>query len=99
MPLFNHPVCDIPVLMPNGEAWMVQDGYIEVDVDLFATDGPVPWTVEAGGVEAYHARLDLIDDGDREITVELGAGHPVVKHLLTARRERIIDEAIDHSHD
>jgi hypothetical protein len=99
MPLFQHPVCDIPVTMPNGQAWMIQDGYIEVDVDLWATDGPVPYTVEAGGVEAYHARLDLIDSDDREVTIELDAGHPVVKHLLTTRREAIIDEAIDHAHD
>lgn len=99
MPIFNHPVCDIPIRMPNGENWMVQDGHIEVDVDLYATDGPVPWTHEVGGIGAYHARLDLIDDRDNEITVELDAGHPVVGYLLDQCREDIIDGAVDHCHD
>lgn len=99
MPVFNHPVCDIPVTMPNGESWMIQDGHIEVDVDLYAADGPVPWTHEVGGIEAYSARLDLIDARDREITVELDAGHPALLDLLERCREAIIDDAIDHTHD
>lgn len=99
MPMFNHPVCDIPVTMPNGESWMIQDGHIEVDVDIEATGGPVPWTHEVGGIEAYGARLDLIDARDNEITVDLPARHPVVGYLLDHCREAIIDDAVDHSHD